>query len=70
MYLAAADKDEFVVEMIVDHRGSIKKRSKMEFRVRWQGYDETEDTWLLWKEVKDLVALDIYIQNYAELVGL
>jgi hypothetical protein len=70
MELAAADKDEFIVEMIVDHRGSIKKRSKMEFRIRWQGFDESEDTWLLWREVKDLVALDIYIQDHAELLGL
>ena len=67
---AAADKDEFVVEQIVDHQGSIKKRNAMKFRIRWQGYDESEDTWLPWKEVKDLIALDNYILLTPDLIGL
>jgi hypothetical protein len=68
--LAAADKDEFVVEAIVGHRGTLNKRSSMEFRVRWQGYDESEDTWLPLREVKDLVALDQYQMLNPELTHL
>jgi hypothetical protein len=60
---AAADKDEYVVESIVDNRGSFKSEHRMQFRVHWQGYEASEDTWLPWKEVKDLAALDQYLEN-------
>jgi hypothetical protein len=67
--LAAADKDEFIVESIIDHRGSSKSKSnsKLEFRIRWLGYHESEDTWLPWREVKDLKALDDYAKSVPEL---
>jgi hypothetical protein len=58
------------VEQIIDHQGSIKKRNAMKFRIRWQGYDESEDTWLPWKDIKDLIALDNYILSNPELIGL
>jgi hypothetical protein len=68
--LSAKDKDEYNVEAIIDHSGTIKQRSKMMFRVRWQGYDESEDTWLPYTRVKDLVALDLYVRDHIELKGL
>jgi hypothetical protein len=65
--LAAADRDEFIVEFIVDHRGSMKKNSKLEFKVRWQGYEESEDTWEPYQGVKESSALDDYLQNHPEI---
>jgi hypothetical protein len=65
--LAAADRDEFVVEFIVDHRGSMKKTSKLEFRIRWQGYDESEDSWIPWREAKELQAMDGYLKDHPEI---
>jgi hypothetical protein len=65
--LAAADKDEFVVESIIDHEGSLKYKSKLLFRIRWLGYDESEDTWLPHREVKDLQAFDAYLEDHPEL---
>lgn len=35
-------EDEYEVEKIVAHRG---KGKTFEYRIRWQGYDEDEDTW-------------------------
>ena len=67
--LAASDKDEFVVESIIDHTGDPKKRSTLQFRVRWLGFDESEDTWLPYKSVKDLEALEIYISGLGEFQG-
>ena len=67
--LAASDKDEFVVESIIDHTGDPKKRSSLQFRVRWLGFDESEDTWLPYKAVKDLEALDFYISGLSEFQG-
>jgi hypothetical protein len=63
--LAAADKNEFVVESIVAHSGNNKRTFK--FLVRWQGYEPEEDTWLPLSEVKDLMALDIYSRDHPSL---
>lgn len=37
------------------------------FRIRWQGYDESEDTWLPYSEVSKLEALDKYLKEHPEL---
>jgi hypothetical protein len=65
--VAAADKEEYVVEKIVDHREEGRKPKNWMFRVRWHGYEPSEDTWLPWKEVKDLAAMDVYSQEHPEL---
>ena len=42
----------------MDHRGSLKKRSELEFCVEWS---DGEKTWeLLWDQVKKLSAVDHY----------
>jgi hypothetical protein len=63
--IAAADKDEYVVESIVNHRGN--KKSNYEFLIRWLGYDPADDTWLKYSDVKDLQALDNYSIDHPEL---
>jgi hypothetical protein len=51
------------VDSIVEHIGDPKLRSSLYFRIRWKGYDESFDTWLLHRYVKDLEALNEYIQR-------
>jgi hypothetical protein len=63
--LAAADKNEYVVDSIVAHSGYNKRTFK--FLVRWQGYEPEEDTWLPLSEVKDLMALDVYSRDHPSL---
>jgi hypothetical protein len=63
--LAAADRDEYLVDAIVDHVG--KSKRDLEFRVRWTGLDASEDTWLRYRDVKDLAALDTYSQAHPDL---
>lgn len=67
--VAAVDADEFVVEAIVAHRGPRRncRRADLEFRVRWAGYQPDEDTWLPYREVADLAALDAYAAIHPEL---
>lgn len=68
--VAAVDNEEFEVEAIVVHRllpGRGLRRRRLEFRVRWRGYEPEEDTWLPWSEVKDLAALDVYALEHPEL---
>jgi hypothetical protein len=65
--LAAVDLDEFYVEKIINHVELGKDPKKWRFRVRWQGYEPEDDTWLEWSAVKDLVALDEYSKEHPEL---
>jgi hypothetical protein len=71
--LAAKDRQEFVVEKIIEHYHpgpNAKKKyalSKYEFFVRWAGYGPDEDSWIPWSEVKDLQALDAYLVMHPEL---
>jgi hypothetical protein len=69
--LATNDKDEFVVEKILSHRGNPKRKATLEFLIRWKGYDESEDTWLRFPDIKELelAALDIYLEENGELLA-
>jgi hypothetical protein len=58
--LASVDLDEFYVEKIVRHVEMGTNKKKWKFLVRWLGYEEGDDSWLNWAQVKDLVALDEY----------
>ena len=54
-WVTVPDRDQYFVEAIVDHRGDPRRKSTLEFRIRWQGFgEEEEDTWLLHRYVKDL----------------
>ena len=74
LQVAMKDNDEDIVDHIVDHRiipgGSVKKRTTLEFRVRWFGYDENADTWEPYVNVRELAALDVYCQTVPELAYL
>ena len=45
MHIAAKDYGEFPVEQVLAHRGNSKRKSEMEFQVRWQGYTPSDDAW-------------------------
>jgi hypothetical protein len=62
--IALRDKGLYIVDKVVDHlptKPSMK--SKMTFRVRWKGYDETDDSWLPWRELIHNVALHKYLKE-------
>jgi hypothetical protein len=61
--LAALDKDEQVVDSIVGHTGFPQNRKDMKFRVHWKGEEAAEDSMESWDTVKDLQALDDYINE-------
>ena len=56
--LAASDKEEFAVERITGHlpKGSkrIKPLNTYMFLVKWKDFDEAENTWEPWSNLKDL----------------
>jgi hypothetical protein len=65
--LAGIDVDEFVVDHIIDHRENGRQHRHWEFLVRWQAYEPSEDSWLPWRDVKDLAAMDVYSREHPEL---
>ena len=68
--VVAHDKEEFIVEAIMAHRGDLTKRSTLEFQVRWLGYTPEYDTWEPWKNVMHVDKLHEYLRsiNQAKLI--
>ena len=60
--VASHDVDEFHIEMILSHRGRFTNKHKLEFKVRWTGFDESFDTWEPWKNLKDVDKLHDYLR--------
>jgi hypothetical protein len=58
--IAQKDHDEEQVEKVVDHT-NVKLKSKMDFRVRWTGYNESHDLWLPWNQLRDNPKLHKYL---------
>jgi hypothetical protein len=61
--IALRDTEEFVVEAIVDDTIDENSKRKWRFRVRWKGYDESNDTWSSWDSLKDVGILHDYLRS-------
>ena len=61
--VSMVDKEEFLVEEIITHRGDIKRKTSLEFLVRWQGYSEKDNTWEPWSKLKDNAVLHEYLRK-------
>ena len=49
--VARKDHLAFFIEEILSFKGDIKRVSTLTFRVKWLGYDETQNTWEPWREL-------------------
>jgi hypothetical protein len=59
--------EEFEVEMILLHIGTDKDKKNLKFLIRWKGYTAAEDSWLTYRDCRDLKALDDYCRLHPEL---
>ena len=67
--LAMLDYDMYVVWAIVDHRGTNSgKVINLEFKLRWSGYEEADDSWVPWKDFRQQELLPLYLQANPSLV--
>ncbi len=64
--IAARDTQEWTVESIVDHVSGPKRRD-WRFRVRWLGFEPSQDSWMTYEEAKELSALQTYLVDRPEL---
>jgi hypothetical protein len=60
--VALKDKGEFVVDYIVAHTGDAKRKSLLDFRVRWLGYEAADDEWLPWSSLRNNPKLHDYLR--------
>ena len=51
----------YIVEKIVRHSGDKRKPVDMDFLVRWQGYDQSKDLWLAYKDLRLNTRLHEYL---------
>jgi len=71
LHIATQDQQEFVVDSILQHRGSPSDKTHMQFLVRWQGYGPESDSWEPWYDaatgagVRDNVTLHAYLRSKA-----
>jgi hypothetical protein len=60
--IALSEAQEYEVEKILNHRGDKKKRSDLEFLVKWVGYDEENNSWEPWANLRDTSQLHDYLK--------
>ena len=61
--IALRDHNAFFVEKIISHRGDTKFRSKLSFQVKWTGYEDEDNTWLPYSELRNNALLHIYLRG-------
>ena len=63
--IASRDRDEFIVEDVLDIRGDIKVNnlSKIELLVKWAGYDDSENTWEPYSSLRNNVKLHDFLRR-------
>ena len=73
----AADLDtqidkEYLVEALVNHKFTRRPHNlkNIRFKIRWVGWGERFDSWANYTDVKDLVALDSYLEQHPYLSSL
>ena len=65
-HVAATDSfDEFVVEKVIQMRGNPRgRKDQIEFKVRWAGYGEADDTWIPGKDGRSATAVQLYLRDH------
>jgi len=61
--VAMRDQQFFEVEKVLDHKGDIKKISTLKFLTKWKGYENSDNTWQDWKDIRSNLMLHQYLIN-------
>jgi len=63
--LARFDNKEYIVDKVLDHRGT--KRSQLRFLIRWEGYNESHDTWEPFRNLDGCDKLEDYLEKHPDI---
>ncbi len=61
--VAMHDQQEFLVELIISHRGDPTRHKSMEFLVKWTGYPDDSKSWEPFKNLRDNEQAIEYMNN-------
>ena len=61
--IAMRDREEYVVEKVLEHEGNPDLKSSLKFLVKWKGYDDKHNTWEPWKSVRLVDKLHDYLKE-------
>ena len=61
--IARRDRMEFFVEKILNHRGNLSRKTEIQFLVKWFGYDEHNDSWEPYANLRDSAQLHTYLHE-------
>ena len=51
--IARRDYMEFFIENVISYRGNLKRKTELEFQIKWLGYDETHNSWEPYANLRD-----------------
>ena len=61
--IAMCDEQFYEVEKVLEHRGSFDNKKNLFFKVKWFGYENEDNTWEPWKNLRTNVELHNYLRN-------
>ena len=59
--IARRDYMEFFIEKILEHRGNLKRKTDLQFLVKWLGYEDQNNSWEPYSELRDSEQLHQYL---------
>ncbi len=67
--VALTDKQHFLVEAIRSHSGDFTRKQTLKFLVKWEGYPESQNTFLPWASLRDNEVLHEYLRRDPKLIS-
>ena len=55
--------EEFIVQTVITHRGNEKKKSTLEFYIKWQGYSAEHNSWITWFDARYVDKVHMYLTS-------
>ena len=59
--VARRDLMEFFIENVISYRGNLKRKTELEFQVKWLGYDETHNSREPYANLRDSDQLHVFL---------
>ena len=54
---------EFFIENVISYQGNLKRKTELEFHVEWLGYDEIDNSWEPYANLRDSDQLQVFLRQ-------